>query len=535
MAAKKTTSKKTPKKTTLARSKKSDPKGNFDAVSGSNNATGNGNKRRKSNIETKEETGAQGLLRPYDRLHSLNLCRDVERNYSQAKSIIHQMKVNVIGPSPKAQVNTGDEFGREATEWLNGVWMKNCDFRQDRRFAKLAQLVVAAKAREGDLLVVFDDDMIEDTGQILFYESDMICDVSGLDAKFKAKGWSQQDGIIKDKFGREIGYVGTYRRGQTSVPEKDATIFTRDPINKENNMVKLIRSDYRLLQGRGISPLLAAISDFLDCYEMRAKELQSAKKAAGDYAYVTRKEAVANFDDVRFDPDNENPSDQDADYDGDTLVLPEAQEEPVNYEALEKLTGGYTDYMADGDEVKFPEVNRPNVQMKEFLDYVMDSGGAAFGMAHAYTRMKADTSYTAFRGDMVLSWVSFVSEQKDAEDEFLDWSAIRAIRWKIKKGGFENEPTEGWEKKISWMLPKIPFIDELKERKAHETGLKTGELTYSQLLGPDWLQHLKQLAEELKEAEALGLPLSIFETKSGGATAPANSENNNGGNNNEQD
>ena len=154
-------------------------KNSYDAVDGSGNAKGGGNKRRQSRVETKEETGASGILKPRSRLESLNLSRDAERNYSAAKSILHQLKVNVIGPSPKCQVNTGDDFGKESTAWINKRWMKNCDFRSDRRFAKLAQLMVAAKPREGDFLLAFDDDLIKDTGKLLFYEADQICDLSG--------------------------------------------------------------------------------------------------------------------------------------------------------------------------------------------------------------------------------------------------------------------------------------------------------------------------------------------------------------------
>jgi capsid protein len=504
--------------------KRLDAKNSYDAVAGSAQSAGGGNKRRQSSIETKEETGQDAVLRPYDRLHSLNLCRDAERNFSSIKSLIHQLKINVIGPNIKAQVNTGDDFGKEATAWINKKWMRNCDFRQSRRFAKLAQLIVAAKAREGDCLIVFDDDLIRDTGRILVYETDQICDVSDVakSEEFKAKGWTQEDGIVRDQWGREVGYVVSKKRGQTSVTAEDvANIFPRDPDDEDKNMVKLIRAEYRLQQGRGISPLLSAIADALDCYEMRAKELQSAKLAASLAATVKRTESVEDFDDPRLDPDNENPDDSA----GSSSTLPEEQEEPANYERMEKLTGGYIDYMDPGDEMVLHDIKRPNVAMKDFLDYVMDAAGSAFGMAHAYTRMKADTSYTAFRGDMVMTWVSFLAEQKDIENELLDWVAVRAIRWAIRKGLIKAAATEGWEESISWKLPTIPFVDEVKERTANALALKNGEKTFSDLLGPNWLEKFDQLMEELNAAKERGLPLSIFEQKSGGSAVTPDAEN----------
>ena len=507
----------------------------YDAVAGSNNATGAGNKRRQSNIERKEETGAQGLLKPYDRLNLLNLCRDIERNYSQATAMFRQIRINIIGPSPKVQINTKDDFGKQSTSWINSKWMKACDFRGNRRFAKLAQLQETAKKREGDLLVAFDDQLILDTGKILFYEADQICDVTGgITQTFEERGYTQQDGIVMDKYGREVGVVATHRRGQTSVPEEDATIFPIDPDDDSNNYVNLIRSEFRLIQGRGIGPLAAAISDFLDCYEMRSKELQSAKKAASIYGFVKRAEAIENFDDPLMDPDNQNPTDQGSGYEGTDITLPEEQTEPSNYESLEKLTGGYTDYMDPDDTVEFPDINRPNVAMKEFLDYVMDSGGAAFGMAHAYTRLKADSSYTSFRGDMVLTWQSFYCDQKDAEHDFLDWCVIRAIRWAIRKGIITAEAPDDWETKLSWTLPKMPHVDELKERKATEQALKNGETTFLQILGPDYEEKWTQFSEELEKARELLLPLGVFETKAGAVQEDENEENKQE-NENEQD
>ena len=170
--------------------------------------------------------------------------------------------------------------------------------------------------------------------------------------------------------------------------------------------------------------------------------------------------------------------------------------------------------------------------MADFIDFVMDSGGAAMGIAHAYTRLKADTSYTSFRGDMVMTWAgAFYPEQKDMEHDFLDWATIRAIKWNLRHGGFKNAPTDGWERKISWMLPKMPFIKELEERKANAQALKNGEVTYAELLGPGWLAKFEQLEKEINQIIERGLPLEILETKSGGATADNNQEEEN----NEQD
>lgn len=489
--------------------------GSYDAITGSANATGAGNKRRKAVIETKEESGSAGILNNSQRLQGVNLARDLERNYSVAKSLFKQGRNNVVGSLGKIQVNTDDDFGKEATKWFNKSFFENCDFRSTEDFSKLTRNIWAAKKREGDILVYFDDGSQLNvkpggTGKILLYEADMICD---LNAKELPAGVTQEGGVLRDEFGREVGYVVSKKRGQTNINKNDlALIFRRNPDDESENMCKLIKATFRANQGRGSAEILSAVADMLDCYEMRSKELQSAKVAASLAGTVEREEAVTDYDDLRLDPTNENPAD------GTTTAptLPEAQTEPANYERMESLTGGYFDYLAKGDKLTLHDIKRPSVHMAEFIDHVTDAAGSVFGFAHAYARMRADTSYTAFRGDMVLSWVSIYVEQKDLEREWLDWIGTRAIKWAIRQRKIKATPPEDWESKISWHLPTMPFVDEVKERQANALALKNGEKTFSELLGPDWKTKFAAFAAELEYARTLGLPLSVFEQKSGG-------------------
>lgn len=514
------------KKTKLNAAKVSDPQAKYDAVSGSSGAAGTGNKRRQATVELTDEAGAQGQLNNVQRLYAVNLARDSERNFSIAKSILKQLRNNVVGADAKIQINTNDEFSKEATSWFNKKFFKNCDFRSTEDFSKICRNVFAAKKREGDVLVVFDDGLFnlkkEGTGKIVLYDADQICDLTN--AKDLPAGATQEGGVIRDSFGREIGYIVAKKRGLQQVDSKDATIFRRDPDDEDANSIRLIKSTFRVNQGRGTADMLSGVADMLDCYEMRSKELQTAKVAASLAGTVEREEAITDFDDERFDPTNDNPDDSA----GVTNTLPETQTAPANYERMESLTGGFFDYLAKGDKLTLHDIKRPNVHMAEFLDHVVDSAGAVFGLAHSYARMKADASYTAFRGDMILSWVSIYVEQKDLEREFLDWIAVRAIRWAIKTGAIRASAPVDWQEKISWHMPSMPFVDELKERQANAAALKNGEKDFSDLIGPDWRDKFASLAEQLEEARSLNLPLGVFEQKSGGSAevTPAQDDSN---------
>jgi capsid protein len=464
------------------------------------------NKQRRT--PKREMTGEAAIYDPSKRALGANIGRDLERNYAPARGIIHQFRMNVAGSLGKLQVNIKDSngvsIGEEAAQWFNGVWAKDCDFRDQLHWSVICQNVVAAMIREGDLLAVFDDDLIEDSGKLLTWESDQVVPMT--DAVMAAKGpkgGTQDNGIIRDKWGRVTHYSVTGKRGLSVIDKpEDVTIFPRD-------VACLPRNPFRLNQGRGVPCIITAASSLLDVYEMLMRELQSAKKAATQYAMVTRDDAVVDFD---------NPAAVDI---GSTPSTGSGGNTPTNLatgnlESLEAFTGGYTDYGQTGDKIQFPPVDRPNVNMIGFIESVQCQAGAAFGLARAYTLLRADSSYTSFRGDMILSWAgAFYPMQKLLERCFADWVAERALKWAQRKGIIKTLPA-GWEQKLSWTWPVMPEVDELDAQNAIAASLKNGTTDFSKLLGPDWRQRLESLAEQLKVITDLGIPLSILEMKSGG-------------------
>jgi hypothetical protein len=152
------------------------------------------------------------------------------------------------------------------------------------------------------------------------------------------------------------------------------------------------------------------------------------------------------------------------------------------------------------------------------MDAINGQSGAALGIAMAYTRMRADSSYTAFRGDMIMTWVTFYWLQKWIERTVCDWVAVRVLNWAQRKGVIKKLAA-GWETKLSWMWPQMPEVNELDAQQAIAESLKNGTTDYSQLLGPHWRQRLASFAEMVDEIRRLNLPLGILEGKSGGEAA----------------
>jgi capsid protein len=465
------------------------------------------NKLRRT--PTRETTGEGGIYTPTKRAHGTNVGRELERNYSNARGIVHQFRMNVVGALGKLQVNA--KGGTEAAAWFNGTWAKDCDFRDAQHWSTVLQNVVAAALREGDVLAVFDDGLIEDSGKLLFWESDQVlpCSDALFKAKFPADGHVQDGGIVRDKWGRIAAYTCTGKRGLTVIDaEADLTIWQRD------NAI-LPRDPWRMNQGRGVPPMLTAAASLLDLYEMLARELQTAKLAAGQYAHVKRADAVDDWDAPGTKPEL-LPENSGKAADTVTAETGGGATAPArNYDSLEAFTGGYTDYGQPGDDVQLFDPKRPNVHMAEFIEAVLCHAGAAFGLARAYACLRADTSYTAFRGDMIMSWQgAFFPMQKWLERAFADRVAVKALTWAQRKGMIAALPA-GWEQSLSWRWPKMPEVQADTAQNAVALALKNATTDFAQEIGPDWRQHFDALAEQIAYAREKGIPLSNLETKAG--------------------
>jgi len=489
------------------------------ALSGRYDAIETNRNRRAPQIELKNE---DQTLDPRKRLLSHNLGRDLERNFASARGLIHQFRINVVGSDGKMQVNTED--GEQASKWFNEVWSKDCDFRDELHWSTILQNVVASAIREGDVLAVFDDEVTsEDSGKLIHFEADQICNLNEqefIKLPGYVAGWTQESGIVRDRVGKIVGYICTGKRGLTIIDKLDeATFFPR-------GVAKLIKNPWRLNQGRGVSAILTAATNFQDLYEILAKELQSAKVAASIAGWTERTDAVMDYDNpaslAAFLPENAGKAAEDTATESANSADPTAP----NYERFEALTGGLWEYLAKGDKINFADIDRPNIHLAEFIEAVLGHAGASVGLARAYTILRADSSYTSFRGDMVLSWATFYALQKWIERDYADWVAKKAITWAIRTGAVD-EPAAGWDRSISWSWPRMPNVDELKEESAIKQALKNGTTDFSKQLGPDWRKRLAAYAEQVNEIRRLNLPLSVLETIGGiteQASAPEKSQ-----------
>ena len=470
--------------------------------------------RRKAEIEHHTE---EKLLRPYDRLKLINLLRDAERNASLFRGMMLQLRLNAAGDI-KIQVNTNDaQFNEDAAFFFNSVFAKNCDFMGDLHLAEFCQNIVASRFREGDCLIVFDP-LREDSAKLLAFEADQFVNLekSALAKMRDLYSWipadaSCESGVILDRYGRPVGYAVSREHGLVSAEEGKVSLFSTEE-------AKLLKRNWRFGQVRGVPDFAAGIADVEDSYEMRTKELQSAKLAASLVLVVKSQSvqdaivAAASSPELdKFFADGETPAGED----GAASIGHMDGNEEKEYEEFGNLTGGMIERLGKDDVMEELNSNRPNLNADAFYKTVNQSAGAGIGLGKCYSSMEVDSSYTAFRGEMVMSWRMFRDLQKWLERHFLDWLAGKVFGYAERRMLLPPCSDPFWRHKISWSFPSMPSVDPDKEASAHEKNLRNGLEDYSEILGPQWRTKFAALSEQLDTARKSKIPLSVLSTVAG--------------------
>lgn len=472
-----------------------------------------GQKRRPARIE---RTSEEGILKPRDRQLSVNLVRDMQRNNPQSRGISKTLRSNIIGSYGKLRFNSSDDWYDSAQKYFNNVWARRADYIDGTSFRETLQLITYAIAHEGDFVCIFDDGSltgkIGGTGKLLFFETDLICNLVDADfAPYAERGYRQNSGIITDRFGRKCGVIVTSERGVTAAPISKCFVLIADPDSDEDPFFIHVSRKYRLRQFRGVADAIPSLTTTIDSRESLDYELQTAKLAASRYASVIDPANSINTfttptgfcDDASLDGEGEDDN-LDADLGN----------EDYHAKALERYCGGNVDYYENGTQVVFDPANRPNSGLATFLDYTTDMSGSALGLTHSYSRMKADTSYTAFRGDMVMTWMCFKDFQQFLEDNFSDWVARKVLQRAIDLGILDTPP-DGWQDVIAWQYPTMPSVDEQKEQAALTQKLKNCQTTLAETIGPHWRKQIDQLAEEQEYIRSKGVSFAAMEVIGG--------------------
>ncbi len=493
----------------------------------------NNARRRTAQVEIKTE---DQRLSHRERLRGANVGRELHRHNSRMRIFETQTAVNVVGTGSKVTLHwTNKEQAQLAADWFNQVWAADCDARDDNHLADFCELALATVGREGECLCLFDDFSLND-GRLTWYEADQLpsvndklwqewarapeqgnlfveLDVSGaplIGADGRTVPLQILPGRLVNRRGRVAYYIADEQHGRFDVDpaDKDLRYLSR-------NVARLLKSPWRLNQHIGQPEILALAGDLEDLDAMRSAEIASARKTS-ERSYVVKgrdayEQELARVG-INADDEVEN-----AETDPAAGATPTTR----NLSRLERYADGYVDYIGTDEEVVELGVNRPNMNAANFHGEVGGQAGAALGLARVYSTLQASTSYTAFRGEMLLTWGTFARRQKWMERRLLDWLAIKAIGWGVARGYLKVTLPADWIYTLAWTFPTMPEVDEERTVAAEARRLKNGLTDYARLLGPNWLAKFQALADQLTVIRKTLPELEILETKAGAPSVGA--------------
>lgn len=466
----------------------------------------------------KETVGEDQILSAHKRAKLLNLTRNALRNNPTFVTILKQFDLHGVGNiGGKAVLTFQDRDYSKLVREAFARWTRSADFFDGLNLNTLLKLILKTEIVGGDLVLLFDDGLITDSGKLIMYEPDEIGDTTKEELeRHYGKGSYQSQGRVYTRFSQFQGViVSRSQRGNEVFDSSKSYFLKRNPNgNVLEDLWIMPRNVFRIAQGRGVSQATSSLSTIIDLQDYLGYEIASAKKNAQTLASVTS----TQFQEQAQVP---SPFGEDTDFSDMTdeqieQVAKEQEEVSTQTVTLDKITAAGCIYQVipDGYKLELLDTKHPNVNSIDFVRWLAASSAAPYGLTNVYATLKCDSSYTAFRGEQQIAQPAFEEAQHFLE-QICDWILYRWATWAVKKGIIPDKFEDGWLRKVSWNWPKMEDVDAVKEQNAINMKLKNGTGCYAEIYGADWQERLEQVAEEIKFCTDHGILHPSQQTVSG--------------------
>lgn len=456
--------------------------------------------RRGAVVETR---GEDRQLTTAERNEIVNLHRDMLRNSPLRVMQDQQLRVNSIGTvGGKLYASFPESYAKakeEVTRFFNRRFFNHAEFTFGKNFNWLLKTALTAQDSNGNIILVFDDGILtggNGTGRIRGFEGDEIASIPEEEFhKRFPKSYTQSEGFVYNESGVLVGaFVSTSQRGK-KIFDKEGGFLTlkRDPFNDDVTPNWVVLGDMRRFnQGRAVSPVTSALPGIVDTHEMLGSENQAAKLNS-QLVYQILKTG-----------DNG----EEAGFAGGALPLPGATGGDAADAAPEKVfdvrplktIGAVGLDNPDGVKVELLDTKHPNANFPNYIDFQLGVSGGTRGLARVYSTLKAQTSYTAFRGEQVMTQPTFEEIRKDLERDVCDWAARLVIERAVRLGLITAALPEYWYEMIAWAWPTMREVSVKEAEAGRQLKLQNGVTSLTRELGPG---EMERVLEERKREKAL--------------------------------
>lgn len=393
-----------------------------------------------------ETQGEDYYLSHYRRGRMLDLTRNAARNSSTFNGILKQFDLNAVGTKGgKAIFNFDDlELSRYYKQQFS-KWTRDADFFDGLNFNTLLKLILKTYILGGDMVLLFDDGLVEDSGKILLYEPDEIGNTteSAL-ALHYGKSARQSQGRVYNANGRFQGViVSRSQRGSEVFDPRKSYLLKRDPDSSVfDNLWIMPRNVFRVAQGRGVSPMSSSLATILDLEDLCGFELASAKKNSQTIAQILQNNANQEEAITPSVFDTETDFDSMTEQEIEDAVEQEksAQEQTVTLDKV-RAAGVVYQVMPENYKIELLDTKHPNPTMPDFINWLAGRSAAPFGLSQQFATLASDGS--SFKAQQLMSQPAFAECQKFLE-QICDWTFYRWQVWAKRRNIVTRELPENF-------------------------------------------------------------------------------------------
>ena len=482
-----------------------------------------------------EHGGEEKAVSTDERNRLIALARDMARNGETMSALLRQFDFNVIGTvGGKASFSIGEDFKGSSSILREAFaeWASACEFFDGDDFQQILRMSLRSKFTTGRAGLIFDDGIARDSGKIILFEGDCVANIA--DGDFRSlfpEGWSQHQGIIKDELGVTRGcFVSFAQRGQDVFRLYDKSgklavwALTKDAdVDWRDAPFTIFSHAWRINQTVAVPSVHASLGSMIDLEDVTKFEIQAAKKNAQTIATLTSPapENVGLSADSGLDVNRTFVDEAD---EAETAAAIEEAAADIPALELDHIEGANViyDILPPDAKMELLDTKHPNANMSEFVRWIAGRVGWANGVGSVYATGKADASYTAFRGEQVMSWPAFEQEQHLLESKICDWALRRWYNWALRHGKIPGDLKlpNGWMRLVDWKWPSMREVNRVDTANADSLEMKNCTSSLREKLGADWKEQLLKLEEELAFCREHNIPHPALQTVSGQIITP---------------
>jgi lambda family phage portal protein len=413
-----------------------------------------------------------------------NRSRDLGRNNDYFKDFLREVQTNVVGPSGipfQAQIKM--ERGKDLNEKLNNkvedLWARwcrkeNCDVAGKMFFADMERLLIREIAESGEVFVrkiyqKFGTSRIPLAIEIL--EADRVDDdMNGI----SSAGNSIVMGVEKDTWGRAVAYyIKPSHPGDNASVRHNYNSHTsiRIPANEIIHLGLIERWP----QTRSVPWVASAIMRLHHMKGYEEAEVIAARASASVMGFITNKDGELKGDGVE------------------------------GGERVSQFSPGEFKYLAPGEEVTVPNLNRPSGQLDPFMSFMLRGVAAALGVSYeTISKDYSKTNYSSSRQSLLKEREAWRTMQlwmirNFHQPIFEAWLDMAVLSGEIDLKGYELFPEK--YQGVKWMPRGWAWIDPAKEVAAYKEAVTGGFKSVTAICAEDGIDFEDLILQRKREID----------------------------------